>query len=523
MLRIYIVDDEPMAIRYLQMLLSRTVNQPEICGTETNSARAYYDILKKKPDLVFTDISMPVMDGLALAEKVLTQTEAKVYLLTSYEDFEYAKKGVKLGVSEYLLKNELSVQQLEKLLSDAQAQLDEQGRAQHMILGHNIREFLLGSTQVQEDHIYEERALQRYALLTFYKPPRFWMTPEQTAEENLNLDSYELEHLHAPEGMKCAAFAQIRNREYCAVVFFDQSVVDGQRRLFQIADGILSRICETDSDWKCICSNICLRFFDLQKEYRLLEKGTGYLYAAAKQSLFDINEIPQPRSDEAACEELLEQLHQLLTQRQGVRAIQESQAFFRFCREHDTQAGYTAHMRMFYQMLRRCTLHDGRGLEHLAISPCYASTTDLERALLNCVELYFQERERSADVQYSEHVLRAMQYIRKEYIRDISVAQIAQAAAVSEGHLRRLFKQELGMSVIDYLTEYRVQRAKVLLRDHTKNASVIWQETGFSSPQYFSYVFKRKEGVSPREYQKAADRHETRETMDEGALLYTRP
>ena len=79
------------------------------------------------------------------------------------------------------------------------------------------------------------------------------------------------------------------------------------------------------------------------------------------------------------------------------------------------------------------------------------------------------------------------------------------------------------MSVIDYLTEYRVQRAKVLLRDHTKNASVIWQETGFSSPQYFSYVFKRKEGMSPREYQKAADRREKRETVDEGALLHTRP
>ena len=58
------------------------------------------------------------------------------------------------------------------------------------------------------------------------------------------------------------------------------------------------------------------------------------------------------------------------------------------------------------------------------------------------------------------------------------------------------------MSVVDYLTEYRITQAKHLLREHIRSASEVWKETGFSSAQYFSYVFKKKEGISPRDYQR---------------------
>ena len=143
-----------------------------------------------------------------------------------------------------------------------------------------------------------------------------------------------------------------------------------------------------------------------------------------------------------------------------------------------------------------------RGGEYLTLSPGYAGTTDLERALLNCIEMFFEEKEREALLQYSEHVLRAQQFIRKEYIRDISVSDIAESVGISEGHLRRLFKQEMNMSVVDYLTEYRIRQAKRLLNDRRVPASDVWKETGFSSAQYFSFVFKKKEGISPREYQK---------------------
>ncbi len=502
MISIYIVDDEPMAIRYLEMLLEASGFPCEIVGTQTNSTRAYYEIRSMHPDVVFTDISMPVMDGLELAEKILKTGDSRVYLLTSYEDFEYAKKGVKIGVSDYLLKNELTEKMLAGILEEAQQELFDQRKQRQMILERNIRDFLLGSSGGGEDHIYEERALQRYALLTFYRPMRFMIEPDPAAEENLSLDTYELGHMDFPKGMRCAAFAQMRNREYCAVVFISESVVDSRRRLFQMADVILSKITQSSSDWKCICSNICLHFFELQEQYRELERRTGYLYAKREQSIFGMDDVAVPDRRDAGYEEFVEEIYRLLTDGKHSQAAETSEKYFELCRTYDTQTLYMEHMRSYYQALRRCTLRDGKGLEHLAIPRSYTSYADLERALLNCMELYFEERERTAGLQYSEYVLRAQQFIRREYIRDISVADIALAAGISEGHLRRLFKQEMNMSVVDYLTEYRITQAKHLLREHIRSASEVWKETGFSSAQYFSYVFKKKEGISPRDYQR---------------------
>ena len=509
MLSIYLVDDEPMAVRYMAMMLESCGYPCEIAGTQTNSTRALYEIRSLNPDIVFTDISMPVMDGLELAEKVLKTSASRVYLLTSYEDFEFAKKGVKIGVTDYLLKNEMNEEMHRSLLEDAEKEIVRERKSRQLILERNIRDFLLGSSTAGEDHAYEERTMQRYALLTFYKPPRLRLRRNEGMEENLSMDSFFLQHTDLPKGMKCVAFAQTRDREYCAVIFISEMVVDSARRLFQTADMLLSKMTEADPGWKCICSEICLHFFELQDQYKKLAGCTGYLYAQQSQSVCMVQDILRDisaaKEAAASSDDLLEEIRRCLAGDQHEQAIRTTEAFFDLCRSRDTQAAYMDHMRSLYQLLRRASLKDGRGLEHMVMSGGYDSTTDLERALQNCVELYFEERERASALRYSEHVHRAQQYIRKEYSRDISVADIADSAGISEGHLRRLFKQEMNMSVVDYLTEYRIQQAKYLLRENVRPASDIWKETGFSSAQYFSYVFKKKEGISPREYQRQTE------------------
>ena len=91
-LTIYIVDDEPMAIRYLETLLKGTGLEIVIAGKASNGVKAVSEILKLHPDFVFADISMPVMNGLEMSEHVLKQNPSqKIFLLTAYRDFEYAK------------------------------------------------------------------------------------------------------------------------------------------------------------------------------------------------------------------------------------------------------------------------------------------------------------------------------------------------------------------------------------------------------------------------------------------------
>ena len=92
---VYIVDDEPMAIRYLEMLLKGTSLDVEVVGTAINGVRAIPEINRLQPDFVFVDISMPVMNGLQMSREVLKQNPLqKIFILTAYRDFEYARKRV---------------------------------------------------------------------------------------------------------------------------------------------------------------------------------------------------------------------------------------------------------------------------------------------------------------------------------------------------------------------------------------------------------------------------------------------
>ena len=499
MISIYIVDDEPMAVRYLEILLEAIGRSSEIIGSETNSLRALSDIRKMNPDIVFSDISMPVMDGLELAEKVMQSCSSRVFLLTSYEDFEYAKRGVRIGVEDYLLKNELSESMLKEILDRVEKDIETQKRNRHKLLAYNMSLFLSGQS-MEEDRIYSSRTNQRYALLTFYKVPALHLYGEQK-DPMPQPDTFRIQEMPWPEGIRCSAFIQMGEREYCAVIFISETVVDSSRRLMYAADRVLSELDAAGQSWKCICSDVRLHFSDLQDLYRENHVRCGYLYAMVEKSLFSVHEILLRESAENQIIGILREIGNRMAASDPEAAAQVEQLLI-CCKEHDTEAVYQEHIRNFYQFMREAVLRDDLDVGILDIADTYINVNDLERAIVNMTALYMEKRSRKEERgrHYSEYVLLALGFIEKNYARDISVAEIAEEAHVSEGHLRRLFKQELDMSVIDYLTDYRIRRAKLLLNAPAVRYSDVWKETGFSSARYFGYVFRKKEGMSPKEY-----------------------
>ena len=92
---------------------------------------------------------------------------------------------------------------------------------------------------------------------------------------------------------------------------------------------------------------------------------------------------------------------------------------------------------------------------------------------------------------------KAMAYIHEHYGEPIGREDIARYVGVSEGYLSRSFNQETGLSLIHYLTRYRIQQAKQLLVTTDKTITEIAMEVGFSDSNYFSRVFRQEVGVSP--------------------------
>lgn len=131
------------------------------------------------------------------------------------------------------------------------------------------------------------------------------------------------------------------------------------------------------------------------------------------------------------------------------------------------------------------------------------------RALLNelCTlalrNLSRHGRQLPPDEQYSSAQIvtyNARYYIQKNYHHPITLAQVAHHVALSPNYLASLFKRQFGRTIVDYLTEVRIEEAKRLLRETELKVSRIASEVGYNSPYYFSRAFKQVAGCSPRQY-----------------------
>ena len=104
---------------------------------------------------------------------------------------------------------------------------------------------------------------------------------------------------------------------------------------------------------------------------------------------------------------------------------------------------------------------------------------------------------------FNLHVRKALDYIEANYMRNISTEDIAGAAGVHVGHLHRIFPAETGMTIGEYLTHLRIEKAKSLLMHTDIPSSSIASRAGISSQQYFCRLFKKETGMSPHEYRKS--------------------
>ena len=132
----------------------------------------------------------------------------------------------------------------------------------------------------------------------------------------------------------------------------------------------------------------------------------------------------------------------------------------------------------------------------------FQNAEGLENWLSEEIKKTNRESETEGAQSYSEYIKGALDYIHENYEKQISLEDISRYIGISESHLRRSFRRETGMTVVDYITRYRIEKAKRLLETGQYVIGEIYEKVGFSTSQYFSIVFKRYEKISPGQYQK---------------------
>ena len=129
------------------------------------------------------------------------------------------------------------------------------------------------------------------------------------------------------------------------------------------------------------------------------------------------------------------------------------------------------------------------------------STEEIFDYLCDMMREALQIRDRESDTQGKKILKKALDYIDENYMQEnLSLNSVAGAVNVSANYFSALFSQEMQSTFIEYVTQKRMDKAKKLLRQTDKHSGEIALEVGYKDPHYFSFVFKKTQGCTPREY-----------------------
>ena len=398
MTRVFLVDDEPLVLIGMQGMLDWAALGCEVAGTARNGAEALRLIPDARPDVVISDIRMPVLDGFGLAEALRQQDAAlpALIMLTSYEEFDYVKRSMQFGAVEYLIKMELTAETLTAALERAKAAAT-------------------GSLESYRERLF----LQLYGGLYTDRPT----LDRHAAELGLRFD--------APFYTVAVGALQVRQLP--------------TSQLVTLSTGVTRMAAETLPKYAtCHVTGLDLHDFSV---------------------LFPLQSGDAPDS---LLSPLLQKAGQILY-------------------NYFSTGVYWSVGRVVPDILQvRQSQQDA-----LAALPLLDQ---------NQPTVFYHDRAHSPLDHRAQLVAQVQQYIQENLAERLSLNDVAAVFNFSPNYLSQLFAQNSESGFVEFVTATRIAAAKTLMATTELKIYEISDKVGFESAFYFSKVFKKLEGVSPREY-----------------------
>ena len=479
-LSVVVVDDETPICDWLVYCIKNASDNYTV-SSASNGEDAYRLILHQKPDLVFTDICMPGIDGLELMQKVLQVLPFTAFVvLTNYAEFSYARQAVTLGAKEYLLKSELRVTDVRRLLdkqADAKKKALEWKKNEIYANGY-IDIYNLYRYKTQKGYakqFWEEKGMQDqipYYLLSIKKT-------EFEGNEKKIFDTIELVKENIYE-----VVAKGKNTLYIVIQSENEAEILTKRMADALAVydniGISSRAELLDDFCKSIEESNC---------------ALDRTFFEHKHSVIWYDEI---KDTDAINHEELHELKQKIVSciikyqyEESEQLVEEGFKKLKSPRKEDVEWALNYCKRLVFAVEEMYSHVLGKDVSD-------AELGSWQESRQHCLKL-IEEMSGSCYGKYPQFIAEALQYVHDHYMESISMAEVAQLCYHSPEYFSRKFKEEVGENFNAYLTFYRMDRAQELLHNTNLRVSEISEKVGYETPAYFSKVYKEHKGKTPEQ------------------------
>jgi len=541
MLDVLIVDDEPVARQSLRYLIDWESHGFTIAAEAENGQQALDMLAERHYSLVLTDIRMPTMNGLELIERMREVADTEVAILSGYDDFEYARQGMRLGVAEYLLKP-VDEEELIALLHRAASAVEEKRRAERrdrMGLTAIRDQFLRSLAQgaVRPRDIEEQLALLRMkpdvgriALLLFELDFVYgaWEAGEHLTEQDTELRRYAVRNICEEIVGERGCVFELSEERYGVLLFESASEQGGTGSLMpsdlraeaERLSAAAARFAK--SSVTVGLGSLANGYGELHAAHQAAERALDRKFLIGPGSVLEPSGSEDPDRDgrragtsdrQADAGNRMEATAAELTD--AVRLHRSVEAFAALDRLRDEfqAAGVSAAqakpvvIELFVQLFR--IVREAGASEDGLFDP---SIGDYERIMrTKTVEQLFRiSREkcaaalellqRTSELRPNSVVDTLKRIVAEGYRDNISLRSVAQQIYMNPTYLGKLFKANTGMMFHDYLLQVRMERAKELLCSSDMKVYEIAEAVGYGELDWFYKRFKAYAGLSPSEY-----------------------
>lgn len=544
MLKIFLAEDEVMVRETIKRMIPWEDLGFELVGEAADGEMALPLLLRQKPDLLITDIKMPFMDGLTLAKVAKKEIPGlKVVILSGYDDFNYAKQAINIGVEDYLLKPITKNALIERLTEIRSRYEHEKTQKEYYEKFHremqayeknSSRDFfealVRGSMDMMEIYRRSEKlgldiVAEAYNVLIFTMNCEEDFSGQREGYSEWEAESLELLEEFFSENTSAMLFRCNIFSYGVLIKGQKETIEENTRSCVSEIQRIFDRK-EQKRQWFVAAGEPVERLSQIQKSYYSASRAFSQRYLYDENILYydemasmekknvteddstylrkvDVNALNPAILQKFLSNGLLEETENFV--KDYFYAIGQEPLESLVFRNY-----VTLNVRFSVMSFLKEIGCDTRTLEQEDTEDVLSeSSKSLENAIAYAEKIISQAialRDQNSGNKNRSILKTAVDFIDSHYMEeDMSLNKAANAANVSANHFSALFSQNMGQTFIEYLTNLRMNKAKEYLRCTSMRSSEIAGEIGYKDAHYFSYLFKKTQGMTPSDYRKARE------------------
>lgn len=526
---VLLVDDEEDVVEAIVQKIDWDRLGYSLAGYAKNGLEALEIAEEKQIDVVLTDIKMPYMDGLTLSHRLKElYPSIKIIIFSGFDEFEYAKEAIRLEAEEYMLKP-VDAGELSRVFQKVHEALDQEFDEKQSI--HRLKNYYLESLPILQESLYTsliEGTLPQQDLESTLLDYQISLPGKYFAVVILH-NSLSL----SPEGinpllitMSIRKLAEERLQKNWRPCFFTYL---GNTLFIAQMDKESDSLKLTD-DCEILCRmarHICKatvtagigktvdNLMDLPLSYLGARDAVAYRVLYGRGKAIAISEIGLEGKEEHKVNKEIIDEERLLDIYRSIRMSSEEELnkCIDLYIENSRLDSPSLQEYHFFLMDLVTNMHKfllanqvDTGLIFAKEEDVYQKVQQFSLAELSqwmkeiCKKMQIIIQEMRSDKTKS-FVKKAVEHVHSHYMdKDLTVEALSQELHVSAAYFSTVFKRETGKSFINYLTDYRMEKALRLLMEEEEKTYIIAEAVGYSDPNYFSYAFKKKFGMSPSKY-----------------------